>query len=140
MNLPPPPKSKPPALKVALDKTGLRVPANLAPTWMRRREVYALTSILCGVRMRLREAANSKDLLYSRVWFKSAIGHLEQASADIAVARPEYVCPVCGGNPAVIKSCNLCKGIGLLSEFHWTAVSDELKAMRKIAVENQQHE
>ncbi len=136
MSLPPPRRqSLPPPRRSPVDKTGLRVPQNLLAAWERRGEVqdFVFTLKALGKAVEKMKA----DQFYARVSFNSTLSHLAQAAADIAVAKPAYVCPVCGGNPEVSKVCNLCKGIGLLSEFHWQTVSVELKEMRKIAVDKQ---
>jgi hypothetical protein len=134
-SMPPPKKAK---VQRPADETGLFIPNELLPLWNRRPEAQEVLSALSTARTTLQKAREKKDPLFSRVSFNSALAHIDQAYADVTCAKLTTVCPVCGGNPEVIMGCTLCKGIGLLSAFHWkNLVSEELKGLRKTAVEKQ---
>jgi hypothetical protein len=135
----PPPPRKPAQAPEPREKdsTGFFIPKSLLELWERRTEVQALLSAISEIRSTFKEAERTEDPLFSRVSFNSVHGHLDQLYADIISAKPHAVCPTCGGNPELIKTCALCKGLGFLSEFYWRPVSAELKRMRQAVVDKQ---
>jgi hypothetical protein len=133
----PPPKAPKAKPQRPVDASGLYIPENLLPLWERRQVVQSRMSLASELRVILRKDEADGDPIFAQMSFNSALAHLDQLYADLASTKPNYVCPVCGGNEVVAESCTLCHGVGLLSDFYWKAVSSDLKNLRAKAVENQ---
>ena len=134
--LPPPPppnrQTKPPhpfEPSDVPDACGHPIPHGLLPIWERSQEVQELLSAISKVRGALRDAQETKDILFSEVNFSAALAHLDQAYTDVKSAKPYAVCS-CGGMVSK-DSCRVCRGRGLISEFKWkTAIPEQTKQIR----------
>lgn len=133
---PPPDRSRPPERKPAqpeppavLDGIGRPIPAHLVELWDRSQEVQTYLTTISRLRGALRAAAEEADPLWADTNTTHALAHLDQAYTTIKNAIPHTLCPVCqGASEKVSKSCTLCKGRGLISEFKWDrAVAKETK-------------
>lgn len=124
--MPPPKRQEPPAV---LDNIGRPIPAHLIELWDRSQEVQDYLTTISRLRGALRAAAEDADPLWADTNTTHALSHLDQAYTTIKNAIPHTLCPVCqGATPAVSKTCTLCKGRGLISEFKWDrAVPKETK-------------
>ncbi len=117
---------------VELDETNYPVPHALAELWNRRDEVDELMRTVNGVRAALRTASRANDPLFSEMNFDAAIGDLERAVHAMQATKPFAVCMQCQGHPETQQGgCRLCRGRGLISEFKYRTVPEELRAMRE---------
>ncbi len=124
---PPPTRSGPPTrqpeapskktVELPTDSFGRQVPPGLIEVWNRRGEIAGLARQVSDVRCRLREAQEGKDPLYGMMNFSSAISKLDLAYKELTAALPWCVCHACRG-----IGCNVCKGMGLLSEYRYEMV------------------
>jgi hypothetical protein len=122
----PAPPAEPPAV---LDGIGRPIPAHLVELWDRGAEVQEYLTAISRLRGTLRAAGEAGDLLWADTNTTHALSHLDQAYTTIKNAIPHTLCTSCqGADPKVSKSCMLCKGRGLISEFKWDrAVPKETK-------------
>lgn len=126
---PPPDRTRPPEPPAVLDNIGRPIPAHLLELWDRSQEVQDYLTTISRLRGALRAAAEEADPLWADTNTTHALSHLDQAYTTIKNAIPHTLCTVCqGADPKVSKSCTLCKGRGLISEFKWDrAVPKETK-------------
>ena len=122
---PPPPRK---SVEKILDGTGLEIPPEAMPIWLRKDEAKSLLSAVSSIRSTLRIAMDNKDLLFIEVDFTDNMAKLNQVYIDLQRARPYAVCPTCAG--IKLDDCLTCKGRGFVSEFYWTnCVPEETKQL-----------
>lgn len=102
------------------DRIGREIPEPLVGLWNRAQEVQDGLTALSRVKCALERAQEEEDPLYSEVNHSATLAALDQAYSGLKVALPFTVCPTCQGK--VSKTCRLCKGRGLISEFRWDRV------------------
>jgi hypothetical protein len=133
---PPPPRFSvpeaplPPVEAVVVrDETGLPIPEGLLPLWHRTPEAQQLLTELSRIRGALRQAQESKDLLFAEVSYSTALAAADQLYASLKTAIPYAVCTSCQGKTK--DQCVLCHKRGFISQFKWdTCVPKETKAIR----------
>lgn len=123
---------KPPP--VPKDKTGFPLTKDALRFWDRSPEVEELLMAVSIVKNQIEKAKKNEDLLFVEV-SNGVLADLEKAHTTIKTALPYAVCPDCQGHPsAMAKSCVLCKGRGVISEFRWHTVAEEKRKLRAMAV------
>lgn len=129
----------PPKPIIELDSTGFAIPEKLVAFWNRREEVRKTLHSLSLVRSTLRKAQEEDDLLYRPVTgigreqtWQSVITALDRAFANIELAVPYAVCPVCQGR--LLKQCTTCQERGFVSEFFYNNVfASDARRVREAA-------
>jgi len=114
---------------VILDETGYPVPTKAMPFWNRRDEVQKVLTTLSAIKSILRVAQDSKDLLFVEVNISGAMADLEKVFVSIKTAKPYAVCTSCQGK--LVERCQHCGGRGVLSQFRYSRVPPEVRAMRE---------
>lgn len=81
------------------------------------------------------KSADPDVLVYAQIINSSSVlASHDLAHANLMVLLPYAGCPTCEGKTP--DKCELCKGGGFLSEFHWkVCVSEDAKAMRQKAID-----
>jgi len=124
-------------VEIELDKTGYPIPEARIPLWNRSEEVQVMLRQISEIRAsikRFMDAASDGrgDILFKRTSLSSVHKSLCDAYNDLNTAVPYAVCPDCQGHRA--DTCMTCKGLGLLSKYHWNQVSDDAKKLRELSV------
>jgi hypothetical protein len=113
------------------DETGYVVPDKSRPIWDRRHEVEPFLDDINSLRASIVSASESKDPLFSETNFKSVIADLANVHAQLLLARPYAVCPVCSGK--LPETCKMCLGRGVVSKWRYDTSPIELRKMRGAA-------
>ena len=113
--------------EVVRDKDGYPVPAPAMPSWIRRDEMKEHLKAIKSV-IQLMKKLDPEDPMLVEVSIQSVIVDLNNARRTFEQAIPEHVCGVCQGQTP--KTCALCKGRGVISDFRWISVPVEVKEMR----------
>lgn len=115
---------EPPKPIIELDATGFAIPEKLVEFWERRGEVQKLLTAVSLLRSTLRRAQEEDDPLYRPVCHQSReqtwtalLTALDRAYANIGLAMPYAVCPVCQGR--LMSTCTTCQQRGFVSEFFY---------------------
>lgn len=112
---------------VVRDSDGFAIPDPALPAWNRRDEMKELTQVIRSARTRIR-ALDQNDPMLVEVNLQSVLSDLTRAMREFECSVPNHVCGVCQGQAP--KTCLLCKGRGVISDFRWISVPEEVKAMR----------
>jgi hypothetical protein len=113
--------------EVVRDVDGCPIPGPALPSWNRRDEMKDLAQLISTARVALRKL-DQEDPMLVEVNLQSVICDLDNAYRDFKQAIPTRVCGICQGQTP--KTCALCKGRGVISDFRWIAVPEEVKQMR----------
>lgn len=125
-----PTKSKPEIVDaVELDSIGWPIPEKALPYWNRKQEIQDILTELSKLKGLLKAKQEEDDPMWREVNFSGAIADLSRLWTNIQTAKPYVVCPTCQGK--LPEKCAHCRGRGLLSEFRWSAVDKDTKAMRE---------
>lgn len=117
---------------VELDSTGYPIPLELVQLWDRAEEVQAVLSQIGKVKSLLKQAQENRDILWEGTNFSNALTDIDKTYATVKASKPFCVCLVCQGHPDSQKGgCRLCKGRGLIGEYHYRTVPEELRKMRE---------
>lgn len=113
---------------IILDETGYPVPEKAMRFWNRRQEIQALLSRVSGIKSDLRFAQDNKDPMFNEVNISGSLADLERVYDGIKVAKPYAVCTSCQGK--LVERCQFCGGRGVISQFKWSMVPTQVKALR----------
>lgn len=116
-------------IKLQQDATGCDIPPEIQPFWNRNEEVQFLLSMISKVRTTLEKAAESRDKLFCKIDIQMTVSRLKMVYEEIDSAKSFAVCPDCNG--LIDDSCQLCRGRGTLSKFHWGMVDENIKKLRE---------
>lgn len=120
--------------EVALDDLGYPIPEGTARVyWDRRDEAQNILKQLRAARTAVKGILDG-DPLYAEVNVNGVTSDLGSAINRFKAAVPAYVCTHCQG--VTPEKCTVCKGRGVISEFMWSVVPEEIRKMREKAVKN----
>lgn len=131
----PPSAPTPPVFR---DRTGYPIPEHRMALYRRGTEIDPLLQKIASVRGAIRrfmeaEKEGRGDPIFRRTNLSDVMSLLDNAYSGIKIAIPFAVCPDCQGQKS--DPCLSCKGMGLISEYHWrNNVSEELKTLRRMSV------
>ena len=124
--------TKPAPQKQLLDATGWPVPDELVKLFHRVDEVKEVLGRIAATRGLMRRVEETRDILWQPVNKSTMNSDLDRIYHELKMALPYAVCPKCQGRDINNKSCDACKGRGVISEFIYkTAIPEELKAVRE---------
>jgi hypothetical protein len=113
---------------IILDETGYPIPEKAMRFWNRRQEVQDLLSRVSSIKSVLRVAQDDKDPMFNEVNISGSLADLERVYDGIKVAKPYAVCTSCQGK--LVERCQFCGGRGVISQFKWSMVPTQVKALR----------
>jgi hypothetical protein len=129
-------KSETPKEKVETDVMGFPIPEPALTAWFLTHEVQEVLNYVHEARTRFKKMRESGHVLFAKSDFQTIQGSLDQAHASIAAQKPYAVCVGCLGKEPMMKKCDQCKGIGMVSKFYWsTCVPEEIRKMREKEIE-----
>lgn len=115
------------------DTMGYAIPEKVICNWVRAEEVKQMLKQLKDIRLYLRDADKDCDVVYGEVNIGGAMADLEKVESALGMAVPYAVCTSCQGHPETQPKgqCRMCKGKGLISQFLWKLVPEEIRELRK---------
>jgi hypothetical protein len=109
-----------------VDEVNKPIPVHLRGLFDRATEVQALLTQLSNVKMVLKRAEASEDVLFGDVNFNSVFAALETAYDGIKATTPHAVCPWCQGQ--LSDQCRGCGHRGVLGKYRYeNTVPESLK-------------
>ena len=109
---------------VCSDTNGVAIPESSMAYWNRKPEAQQVLSQISKIRTEIKKLSPD-DPMWSGINLNGVIADLNSAYNRFAASVPAYVCPVCKGEKP--KGCKCCKGKGVLSEYFYRMVPEELK-------------
>lgn len=125
----PKPASKQSDNRQVVDAVGYPVPAASLAYWNRKAEAETVLSKMRAAKRAVKELLTD-DPMWSEVNLNGVLADLGSAINRFSSAVPTHVCLYCGGVKP--DSCKACKGRGVISDFAWRMVPEELRKMREI--------
>lgn len=114
------------------DKLGNIIPEEVQKYWIRQDEPKVMIDNITEIMKRIKKAMDDKDIMFAEVNFTGVLADLEKARRTIGTSIPYAVCAQCQGHPETQRGgCRLCIGRGLISEFRWKTVPEEIRNMKK---------
>lgn len=118
--------------KAIVDKLGMPIPEAVQQYWIRGEEPKVMIDVVTDIMKKIKEFKDNGDVMYGELNHTGILADLEKARRSMATAVPYVVCTQCGGHPETQRNgCRLCLGRGLISEFRWKTVPEEIRAMRE---------
>ena len=114
-----------------LDKEGWPIPTVALDAWHRAEtESKIALAAVSKLRTALKDAEETKDVIYAAFRFQENIAHLTSVFNNLKQVVPHGVCTACQGKLA--DHCEECKGRGFVSGLEYQMYSkDQVKEMRK---------
>jgi ParB-like chromosome segregation protein Spo0J len=112
-----------------VDDNGTPVPVEAREYWNRKSEAKMVLGQISAARSQVKKLLPD-DPMWARVNLNGVIADLNAAYNRFSSAVPAYVCPYCKGRKP--DDCKFCKGRGVVSEFEWRTVPEELRKLHEI--------
>lgn len=123
-------KSEPAPVELK-DTHGQIIPVSVQKYWERSNEPKDMMRGIKQLMDRLEAIKGEKDVMFAELNFTGILADLDRVRRSLSCAIPYAVCTQCQGHPESQKGgCRLCLGRGLISEFRWRAVPEEIRNMR----------
>ncbi len=112
------------SVEEVVDTNGVSIPLAARPYWDRKTEAKQVLAQISAARGKVKKLMPD-DPMWSGVNLNGVIADLNSAYNRFAASVPAHVCPLCKGEKP--DACKCCKGKGVLSEYFYRMVPEELK-------------